>query len=146
MSLREQLSDIFHERTNYDFIGPTKRWFAISGLFIVVGLAALGIRGGLNLGIDFNGGTAWEVKATSGHHVSTAGARDAAKAAGLAEPSIQILGGNTVRLEADKSTPEQQTNVRNKLAEYAGAKATDVSINDVGPTSLMLTSASAALA
>ena len=61
MSLSGQLADIFHERTNYDFIGPTKRWFAISGIFILVGLAALGTRG-LNLGIDFKGGTAWEVK------------------------------------------------------------------------------------
>ena len=134
MSLRTQLSDILHERTNYDFIGPTKRWFAISGLLIIIGIAALAVHGGLNLGIDFKGGTAWEVKAASGHHVSTGGARDAAKAAGLVEPSIQILGGDTVRVEADKSTLEQQTNVRNKLAEYAGAKSDDVSINDVGPT------------
>jgi preprotein translocase subunit SecF len=133
VSLRDQISDIFHERTSYDFIGPTKRWFAISGALIMIGLAALGIRG-LNLGIDFKGGTAWEVKAASGKHVSTGGARDAAKAAGLVEPSIQILGGNTVRVEADKSTPDQQTNVKNKLADYAGAKPEDVSINDVGPT------------
>jgi preprotein translocase subunit SecF len=133
VSLRDQISDILHERTSYDFIGPTKRWFAISGTLIIIGLVALGVRG-LNLGIDFKGGTAWEVKAVSGHHVSTGGARDAAKAAGLVEPSIQILGGDTVRLEADKSTLEQQTNVRNKLADYTGAKAEDVSINDVGPT------------
>ena len=134
MSLRTQLSDILHERTNYDFIGPTKRWFALSGVLIVIGMASLGLRGGLNLGIDFKGGTAWEVKAASGHHVTSGGARDAAQAAGLVEPSIQILGGNTVRVEADKSTAEQQTNVRNKLADYAGAKVDDVSINDVGPT------------
>jgi len=134
VSLRTQLSDIFHERTNYDFIGPTRRWFAISGLLIVIGLAALGLHGGLNLGIDFKGGTAWEVKATSGHHVSTGGARDAARSAGLVEPSIQILGGDTVRLEANKSTLDQQTKVREALAAYAGAKPDDVSINDVGPT------------
>ena len=46
MSLRTQLSDIFHERTNYDFIGPTKRWFAISGLLIAIGLAGLGVHSG----------------------------------------------------------------------------------------------------
>ena len=37
MSLRTQLSDIFHERTNYDFIGPTKKWFALSGTVILIG-------------------------------------------------------------------------------------------------------------
>ena len=45
MSLRTQLSDIFHERTNYDFIGPTKKWFALSGTVILIGMAALFIRG-----------------------------------------------------------------------------------------------------
>jgi preprotein translocase subunit SecF len=133
VSLREQLGDIFHERTNYDFIGPTKRYFAVSGLFIIIGIAALAARG-LNLGIDFKGGTAWEVKAASGHHVTSGGARDAARAGGLVEPSIQILGGDTVRLEADRSTLDEQAKVRDALASYAGAKSEDVSINDVGPT------------
>ena len=94
MSLRTELSDIFHERTNYDFIGPTRRWFAISGVFILVGLAALGMRG-LNLGIDFKGGTAWEVTAHGGRKATTSSARDAAIKAGLTEPAVQILGGNT---------------------------------------------------
>ncbi|HVW35406.1 MAG TPA: protein translocase subunit SecF [Acidimicrobiia bacterium] len=134
MSLKTQLQDIFHERTNYDFIGPTKRWFAISGLLIVIGMAGLGIHGGLNLGIDFKGGTAWEVKAGSGHHISSGGARDVATAAGVVEPSVQILGGDTIRLEAGKSTLDEQTKVREALAKYAGAEPGDVSINDVGPT------------
>jgi preprotein translocase subunit SecF len=139
VSLRTQLGDIFHERTNYDFIGPTKRWFAISGLLIVVGLAGLGFRG-LNLGIDFKGGTSWEVKAASGHHITSNGARDAAKSAGIVDPSIQILGGDTARVEARLTTKDpqakqaEQDKVRAALATYAGAKTKDVSINDVGPT------------
>jgi SecD/SecF fusion protein len=39
-----------------DFIGKRRLWFAISGAIIVAGLIALGARG-LNLGIDFKGGT-----------------------------------------------------------------------------------------
>src|SRR4029079_16361354 len=81
MNLRNELSDIFHERTNYDFVGPKKKWFAISGAFILIGLAALGVRGGLNLGIDFKGGTSWEVK-THGDKPTTASARSAVEAAG----------------------------------------------------------------
>src|SRR5207253_7950338 len=84
VSLSSELSDIFHERTNYDFIGPTKRWFAISGVFILIGIAALGIRGGLTLGIDFKGGTAWEVK-THDKKPTSNGARDAVIGAGLVE-------------------------------------------------------------
>ncbi len=39
-----------------DFIGRRKLWFAVSGTVIAVSILALGIRG-LNLGIDFEGGT-----------------------------------------------------------------------------------------
>ena len=39
-----------------DFIGKRRLWFAISGTIIIAGLIALGARG-LNLGIDFKGGT-----------------------------------------------------------------------------------------
>ena len=132
MSLRTQLSDILHERTSYDFIGPTMRWFAISGIVIIIGLVALGTRG-LNLGIDFKGGTAWQVT-VHGKSATTAGARNAAESAGLTEPSVQILGGSQARVESKRATPDEQTKVANALAAYANAKPTDVSINDVGPT------------
>jgi preprotein translocase subunit SecF len=133
VSLRTQLSDILHERTSYDFIGPTKKWFALSGTVILIGLVALGVRG-LNFGIDFKGGTAWQVSVHSPTKATTAGARDAAIRAGLTEPSVQILGGNSARVEAGRATPAEQAKVSDELAKWAHAKPTDVSINDVGPT------------
>jgi SecD/SecF fusion protein len=39
-----------------DFMGRRKTWFAISGAIIIAGLISLGAQG-LNLGIDFKGGT-----------------------------------------------------------------------------------------
>lgn len=132
MNLRSELSDIFHERTNYDFVGPKKKWFAVSGIIILIGLAALGLRG-LNLGIDFKGGTAWEVK-VEGRKATSAGAREAAEKGGVIDPGVQILNGDTVRVEAKRSTIEEQEKVRAALAEYANATVQDVSINDVGPT------------
>jgi preprotein translocase subunit SecF len=134
VSFTSQISDILHERTNYDFIGPKRRWFALSGAFILIGLVALLARGGLNLGIEFKGGTAWEVKAGQGMHPTTGGARDAVAAAGLKEPTVQTLGGDTVRVQAGRANADQQSKVREVLAGYAQAKPTEVSISDVGPT------------
>lgn len=47
--------ELFRNR-NWDIIGRTKLWFTISGVTIVAGLVALGVRG-LNYGIDFTGGS-----------------------------------------------------------------------------------------
>jgi SecD/SecF fusion protein len=47
-----------------DFMGKRYLWFAISGAIIALGIGALGVRG-LNLGIDFKGGTQLEFKTTT---------------------------------------------------------------------------------
>jgi preprotein translocase subunit SecF len=133
MSLKSTLSDIFHEQTHYDFVGHKKKWFTLSAIVILIGLGGLVVRG-LNFGIDFEGGTSWQVEAQGDRDVTTAGAREVVEGAGLEAPGVQILGGTIVRVEAEESTPEQQQEVRNALAEYAGAQPADVSINDVGPT------------
>ena len=134
MSLRSELSDIFHERTNYDFVGPKKKWFTFSAVLILIGLATLGIRG-LDLGIEFKGGTSWEVKVNDKRPtVDSVG--DAVEAAGLVDPGVQLLGRppDTVRVESKRATIEVQEKVRAALAAYANAQPVDVSINDVGPS------------
>jgi len=59
-----------------DFIGRRRTWFAISGAIIAAGLISLGIRG-LNLGIDFKGGTQITFRThaavSQGHVQSTVG-------------------------------------------------------------------------
>src|SRR4029453_4735974 len=39
-----------------DFIGKTRLWFAISGVVLAIGIGSLAVQG-LNLGIDFRGGS-----------------------------------------------------------------------------------------
>jgi preprotein translocase subunit SecF len=41
----------------FDFLGKAKLWIAMSVLFILIGLGSILWRQGLNLGIDFTGGT-----------------------------------------------------------------------------------------
>ncbi len=135
MSFRETLSDIFHEQTNYDFVGPKKKWFMFSGVLILIGLAALGIRGGLNLGIEFKGGTSWEMEVRD-KRPTTESVREVVEAAGLTEASVQLLGRppDSARVESKRATIEEQEKVRRALAEYANVQPLDVSINDVGPS------------
>jgi preprotein translocase subunit SecF len=134
MSLRSELRDIFHEQTNYDFVGPKKKWFTFSAVLILAGLATLGIRG-LNLGIEFKGGTSWEVKVNDKRPTVDA-VSDAVEAAGLVDPGVQLLGRppDAVRVESKRAAIEVQEQVRAALAAYANAQTADVSINDVGPS------------
>lgn len=47
---------------NIDFVGNRYKAFVLSGVVILIGLIAIALRGGLNMGIDFTGGTLIQVK------------------------------------------------------------------------------------
>ncbi|MGH8972687.1 MAG: protein translocase subunit SecF [Acidimicrobiia bacterium] len=135
MSFKDQISDILHERTHYDFVGRKKLWFTISGVAIAIGVLFL-VVGGLNFGIDFEGGTAWQAP-IEGKNASTAEVRELMGGNGLPEAEVAILrtGGNeSVRVQAERATKEEQDKIAQVLADYGGVQVDDVSITDVGPT------------
>ena len=103
------LQRLYRGETRFDFVGRRRVWFTISTIIIVAGIVSIILRGGLNLGIEFKGGTEWTVKAP---HVTQVQATDAMQAAGLTSPIVQLLGQGS----------NQQLNVQadlNKLSEAA---------------------------
>lgn len=113
-----------------DFIKLWRWGFAASVIAVVVSVGALGVRT-LNLGIDFEGGTSWEVVAPG---VSVADARDALGSAGAASAKIQIVGQDTLRVQAEPGSVEATDAVTDVLAEVADIDRTEVGVSTVGPT------------
>ena len=74
---------LYRGETTFDFVGRQRTWFTISTLIIVAGIISIILRGGLNLGIEFKGGTEWTVKAPG---VTQTQATNAMQAAGLTAP------------------------------------------------------------
>jgi len=75
-----------------DFMRRRYLWFAISGAFLLLGAAALGVRG-LNLGIDFKGGSQLSFKTPAAH--TTGDVRTVMRAEGYADAVIQGRGAST---------------------------------------------------
>jgi preprotein translocase subunit SecF len=126
-SLRHRL---YHGETAIDFVGHRNIWFIVSAVVIVAGAISLLVQG-LNYGIDFKGGTSWEVTAPG---VSVAAARDALRPLGLSQAKIQTASGDRLLVSGDNQTPENQAKVSDKMAELGHTDPSQVSVNDVGPS------------
>jgi preprotein translocase subunit SecF len=131
-----RLGRIYQGRTTVDFVGRKRTWFTISLVIIVLGLGSLGIRG-FNLGIDFKGGSSWEVLAP---HSSIAAMTTAVENAGLRDPTVEKLGSQTYQITDDINSlnATAQLNLTNKvakaMAKEAGKSFNQVSTSSVGPT------------
>lgn len=102
----------------------------ISALLLLVSVGAL-LGRGLNLGIDFEGGTSWEVEAPD---VSVGDTRDALGDTEATGAKIQIVGGDTIRVQSEPSDDNARDAVTATLAELAGVDSAEVSVSTVGPT------------
>ena len=131
---RHTFSDFYHERTHFEFIQRSWRWAILSGALILISVVAFAISG-LNLGIDFEGGTQWQFTVTS--HSGSASVNDVRSAIdplGLGDAKVLIVGNDSVRVQSKDLSPAQQVKVTAALAKYAGIDAAQVSITNVGPT------------
>ena len=124
------LASLYRGEQQIDFPRLWRRALIGSLVAVVVSVASFGLRG-VDLGIEFEGGTSWEVPAPG---VSVAEARDALRGTGAADAKIQTVGGDTIRVRADIEAPEAVDGVRTALADLAGVTGDDVSVTTVGPS------------
>jgi preprotein translocase subunit SecF len=126
-SLRHRL---YHGETAFDFIGRRRLFFTVSAVVIAAGIFSL-VTQGLNLGIDFKGGTSWTVKSK---HASVSGVRDSLRPLGLGEATIQTLGSDTLKVEFKHLSQSKQDEVTTAIGKATGTPTTQVSVNEVGPS------------
>ena len=134
MTLRSALRDVYQNRNDFNFI-KTFRWgLIVAAVICVISITSLVTRG-LNLGIDFEGGSVWELP-TNGASVDDA--RDVMTDAGESGAKIQLVtaadGTERFRIQADVTTQEQTSEITRALADLAGVGTDEVTVNTVGPS------------
>lgn len=107
MTLRRTFHAIGEGSTTFDFVGRRWRAWTLSLVLIAVALLSLFTRG-LNLGIDFEGGTSFLVKAETADP-SVGEVRDVLAAFGLSDAKVAILGDDTIRVQTEELQPGSTT-------------------------------------
>ena len=123
---------LYRGETTFNFVG--RRWwgFGISIAFIAVTFLSLFAQG-LNLGIDFKGGVAWEVPATT---ITVEDVRTILDANNIptADAKIQVLNGaegKRIRAQVGEISTDVRTVVQTALSEKAGVELQEVSVASV---------------
>lgn len=126
------LGRLYRGETTFDFIGRRMIGFAISIVIIVAGAGSLLIQG-LELGIDFRGGVAWEVPANGLTDQDARKVLDDNNVESL-NAKIQFLTGTelqVMRVQVGDQTQEVRLSVQKSFAELAKVKVEEVSVASV---------------
>jgi preprotein translocase subunit SecF len=126
-------------KTNFDFMGKRRVAFTFSGIMVVLGIIAVIqiARGSANLGIDFAGGTAVQLKFDQAIHIDEA--RKALEANGLRDAELQEFGQENKLLIRVKASTTIEEKVAERVVgvftkEFPANRFVVESSTEIGPT------------
>jgi len=119
--------------THFDFVGKMKIALGISAALIIISILSVVLRGGLNFGIDFAGGTIIQVKFSKAAPADAI--RNAFAGINVGDAIIQEIGENEVIVRTNQPmTKELQVIVAEAMTGQFGAGAYEIRrIEFVGP-------------
>ncbi|MEW6059090.1 MAG: protein translocase subunit SecF [Actinomycetota bacterium] len=125
-----------HRVPHFRIIQNRRWWFMVSGAVIVLSVLGLGVRG-LNMSIDFEGGSQITLEDRRGVSVDEVRSLLAGPPYNLGESEVQLVGGNQISIRTrslTELTTSERTQLIRALARSAGVSVDDVSVKVVGPT------------
>lgn len=127
--------DLYRGRNDYDFPRLFPKTTIVSILLVLVSVVALYARG-LNLSIDFEGGSVWEVPSKS---FTVDRAREVLSGFGPEvgdkyQEAETVEGDRVIRIQGRVESVAEGTKVADALADAAGLSPGQVTVNTVGPS------------
>ncbi len=122
---------LYRGETSVNFIGRRRRWYAVSGFLVLLSIGALAIQG-LQLGIEFKGGSSFTVNTAN---PSVSAAREAVTEAGVdTEAIVQLLGDDKVRVQTKALDPVQNNAIQDALAAKFAVTLGSIDTQIIGPS------------
>jgi preprotein translocase subunit SecF len=126
-------NDLYTGKRSYDFVGKKYLWYTIAIVMIAAALGITLLRGGFEFGIEFRGGSQFEISQAT--NLSQTFASNAVIAeVPSANPRVTIIGGDSVRIQTDQLTNAQNDEVRDALATAYHLAPEDVTASFIGAT------------
>jgi preprotein translocase subunit SecF len=124
---------LYTGQASYEFVGRWRRWLAMSGVVILIGIIGLATRG-LSLSLEFKGGTQFTFpnKGSSVSEVATAVAAAGAPSPVVEKLSNAGLGVANYQVQTKPLTTDEIAKVTTAITSHFGVTKQQVSLDTVG--------------
>jgi preprotein translocase subunit SecF len=126
-------NDLHTGKLSFDIVGRRKLWYAIACGMILIAILVPVLRGGFSFGIEFTGGSEFEVSELSTQDQDPA-ADAVTEVVPAAVPKISAVGTDGIRVQTDQLSKTESRGVSEALAEAYGVDAEQVTSSFIGPS------------
>ena len=131
-------NDLYTGKRSYNIIGKRKIWYGISALLILIVIVVPILRGGFLFGIEFLGGSQFQVASSAGLNSTEAqvlAQNTVLKVEPGSNPRVTIVGQNSeIRVQTDQLTSDQSVAIQQALAQAYKIKDSEVTTSFIGAT------------
>ena len=126
-------NDLYTGERSFNIVGKRKLWYTIALIMVLSAAIVPFLRGGFHFGIEFRGGSEFQVAGLA--KLDTAPATAAvASVVPKQVPRISTVGKTGVRVQTDQLTDTASDQVKNALAANYKVPVTNVSASFIGPS------------
>jgi preprotein translocase subunit SecF len=123
---------LYTGETSINFIGRRVVWYLMSATLIVIAVAITTLRGGFTFGIEFRGGSEFQISNPASTDTAIAEQTITAEVGEAAAPKISIVGGDSVRVQTEQLTAEETDALRVSLADAYSVSVDEVTSSFIG--------------
>jgi len=132
-------NDLYTGDRSINFVGRRNLWYMIAAVMILASILIPIARGGFVLGIEFRGGSQFQITSVESLSEDRAAAENLASdtvesVVAEATPRITVVGGDGLRVQTAQLTPDESNEVRDALQAAFEVSVDDVNASFIGPS------------
>ena len=128
-------NDLYTGKRSYNFVGRRKIWYIIAAVMILASILIPAARGGFVLGIEFTGGSEFQVSGVGANADQTLANDAVASVVPDATARVSTVGDNAIRVQTDQLQPKESDAVSTALASaYKVDEDKNVTASFIGPS------------
>ena len=127
-------NDLYTGKRSVDFIGRRKLWYIIAGSMMLISILIPFLNGGFNFGIEFRGGSQFQVTAVADNNDQQIAIDAVASVVPDETVRVTTVGDDGVRVQTDQLSDEETREVASALSAAYGVNEAEVASSFIGPS------------